>query len=90
MTSRFYNINEMAGILGLTVAAVHAHLARRNYEAVPIPLRLGKRLAWPTDHVEQWIQDKIKKAQGSAEQKSSPLTNTPIRKGRPRKTRSGR
>ncbi len=43
METRFYNINEIAAILGLTVAAVHAHLVRRNYDAVPLPVRLGNR-----------------------------------------------
>ena len=89
MEPRFYNINEMASLLGMTVAAVHAHLSRSNYDAVPLPIRLGKRLAWPSEQVEEWIQAKVEKAKVTAE-KSERHMALPAKMGRPSKTRNGR
>lgn len=57
-----YNINELAPILGFTVPAVHAHLARNNYDAVPPPVYLGRRLAWPVESVNQWLDAKLQAA----------------------------
>jgi predicted DNA-binding transcriptional regulator AlpA len=52
----FYNISEMAAMLGLTVASIQAHLYRKNYEAVPPPVHLGRRLAWPVETTEAWVR----------------------------------
>ena len=55
---RFYNIEEMATILGKTPAAIHGHLARKQFDAVPHPMRLGRRLAWMIEVVDTWIEGK--------------------------------
>lgn len=62
MQKRIYNINELASILGFTVPAVHAHLARKNYDAVPPPFRLGRRLAWSVEAVDNWLAEKIRQS----------------------------
>lgn len=87
MDQKFYTINDMAGILGLTVSAIHGHLNRRNYHAVPIPVRLGRRLAWPVQLVDEWIRAKIEQAQESV-YKSTEHRET-ARRGRPLKRRTG-
>ncbi len=58
MQKAFYNINEMAAKLGMTAAAIYAHLSRKNFEAVPPPVYLGRRLAWPVVPSEEWIARK--------------------------------
>ena len=55
MRKAFYNTSEMAAMLGLTVASIQAHLFRKNYEAVPPPVHLGRRLAWPVEATEAWV-----------------------------------
>jgi len=58
----FYNISEMAAMLGLTVASIQAHLYRKNYEAVPPPVHLGRRLAWPVEATEAWVRRRTEAA----------------------------
>ena len=41
---KFYNIEELSTILGKSLAAVHGHLARKQFDAVPPPMKLGRRL----------------------------------------------
>ena len=65
MQKRLYNINELASILGFTVPAIHAHLARKNYSAVPPPFRLGRRLAWSVQSIDSFIENKMKEAEES-------------------------
>lgn len=62
MSKLLYNVSELSAILGFTVSAIHAHLARRHYDAVPPPIRLGRRLAWPVDSVNQWLDAKLQAA----------------------------
>lgn len=59
MATTIYNVEQLAKILGFTVPAIHAHLARENFEAVPPPIRLGRKLAWTEELVDSWIQAKI-------------------------------
>jgi predicted DNA-binding transcriptional regulator AlpA len=64
---RFYNIQELATILGKSVAAIHGHLSRKQFDAVPPPMRLGRRLAWLVEYVDDWIETKADKAVAQAE-----------------------
>jgi predicted DNA-binding transcriptional regulator AlpA len=75
---KLLNIGELADFLGFTVAAVSAHLHRKNWDAVPKPIKLGRRLAWPVEDVQAWVRDKI---QARDEQRSF-LSS---RAGRPRR-----
>jgi len=54
-----FNVNELAEVLGSTPAAIHAHLSRKNFDAVPPPIRLGRRLVWVKAEVEQWLRQRI-------------------------------
>lgn len=82
MRKRLYNINELASMLGVTVPAIHAQLARRNFDAVPHPIKLGRRLAWPEEVVEAWLSQKI--ASTSTQVLEAPIIGRS--RGRPRKT----
>ncbi|MCD7984243.1 MAG: hypothetical protein LUG19_08330 [Desulfovibrio sp.] len=59
---RFYNIEELSTILGKSIAAVHGHLARKQFDAVPPPMKLGRRLAWLVESVDAWIEQKALQA----------------------------
>jgi predicted DNA-binding transcriptional regulator AlpA len=87
MHTRLLGINELADILGITAPAIHAHLARRNFDAVPPPIKLGRRLVWPEVVLKEWLDDKI----ASAQERIAMATDEPEpdrRPGRPRKTRT--
>ncbi len=86
MEQKFYTINEMASILGLTVSAIHGHLNRGNYDAVPSPIRLGRRLAWPVQLVDEWLQAKIEHAQECVQKR---IEHRESGRGRPLKKRTG-
>lgn len=75
---KLLNIGELADFLGFTVAAVSAHLHRKNWDAVPKPIKLGRRLAWPVEEVQAWVRNKI---QTRDEQGAF----SPSRVGRPRR-----
>lgn len=81
MHKQVYFINDLAAILGCTVASIQGHLARKNYDAVPVPIKIGRRLAWPVTVVGEWLDEKIVDAQNN-----SPRPASPKRRGRPRKT----
>lgn len=85
----FYTIGELASLLSTTVPAVQAHLARRNYEAVPPPIHLGKRLAWPVHGVSEWVEQKIAQSKfyaAVASASNDEMTLPRRKRGRPRKT----
>ena len=85
---RFYNIQELATILGKSVSAIHGHLARKQFDAVPPPMRLGRRLAWLVEYVEDWIEAKANQAVEQAEKNMSSgnaVKNQTRRRGRPTK-----
>jgi predicted DNA-binding transcriptional regulator AlpA len=81
MHKAFYTISEMAAILGLTVAAIYGHLSRKNFDAVPPPVYLGRRLAWPVEVTEAWIQRKVEAAVTRAQS----VETVPRKIGRPAK-----
>ena len=82
---RFYNIEELATILGKSIAAVHGHLARKQFDAVPPPMKLGRRLAWLVDAVEEWIDGKAAQAAAQAEEYRAFVQAPARRRGRPTK-----
>jgi predicted DNA-binding transcriptional regulator AlpA len=84
---RFYNIAEIATILGKSVAAIHGHLARKQFDVVPPPMRLGRRLAWLVESVDSWIEAKADRAAAQAEEYMGGLTAKvqTTRRGRPTK-----
>jgi len=62
MNKAFLNIQELSEVLGFSVSAIHSHLYRKNFEAVPPPIHLGRRLAWPTESTEIWMSQRIEAA----------------------------
>jgi predicted DNA-binding transcriptional regulator AlpA len=87
MEKLFYNIGEVATLLGTTVSAIQAHIARKNFDAVPPPARLGKRLAWPVPEVNAWFSRKIAETHTHARFINSSASEEQKRgRGRPRKS----
>ena len=82
---RFYNIEELSTILGKSIAAVHGHLARKQFDAVPPPMKLGRRLAWLVDSVEAWIEQKAFQAAEQSEEYQKIIQAAPKKIGRPTK-----
>ncbi|MDR3361504.1 MAG: transcriptional regulator [Desulfovibrio sp.] len=82
---RFYNIQELATILGKSVSAIHGHLARKQFDAVPPPMRLGRRLAWLVESVDGWIDVKAAQASVQAEEYRTVVQTPARRRGRPTK-----
>ena len=82
---RFYNIEEVSTILGKSIAAVHGHLARKQFDAVPPPMRLGRRLAWLVESVDAWIEQKALQAVAQSEEYHNFMQATPKKRGRPTK-----
>ena len=82
---RFYNIQELATILGKSVSAIHGHLARKQFDAVPPPMRLGRRLAWLVESVDGWIDTKAAQAAVQAEDYKTVIQTPSKRRGRPTK-----
>lgn len=82
---RFYNVEELATILGKSIAAVHSHLARKQFDAVPPPMKLGRRLAWLVDSVDDWIEQKALQASAQSEEHHNFMQAAPKKRGRPTK-----
>ena len=82
---RFYNIEELATILGKSIAAIHGHLARKQFDAVPPPMKLGRRLAWLVESVDAWIDYKAAQAEAQAERQVQAIHAPARRLGRPTK-----
>ena len=82
---RFYNISEIASIFGMTVSAVHGHLARKQFDAVPPPMKLGRRLAWLVESVDDWIEAKAAQAVAQAENYQAFMQTPAKPRGRPTK-----
>lgn len=83
---RFLNIEELATILGKSIAAIHGHLARKQYDAVPPPMKLGRRLAWLVEAVDAWIDDKAAQANIRAKDANTHHMHPVRRRGRPTKS----
>lgn len=84
---RFYYMEDISTILGKSIAAIHGHLARKQYDAVPPPMKLGRRLAWLVESVEAWIEAKAQAAADGAENvKKRISTPAAPKRGRPTKT----
>lgn len=83
---RFYYMEDISTILGKSIAAIHGHLARKQYDAVPPPMKLGRRLAWLVESVEVWIEAKAQLAADDAENVKNRLSSLAApKRGRPTK-----
>ena len=82
---KFYYIEDMAKLLGKSVVSIHGHLGRKQYDAVPPPMRLGRRLVWLTQAVDEWIEIKLDLARAELREQMKEIQNIPRRRGRPTK-----
>lgn len=57
--TKLLSIHDLAKCLGTTVPAIYSHIHRQNFAAIPRPIKLGRRLAWPMEVVEDWLSEKI-------------------------------
>jgi predicted DNA-binding transcriptional regulator AlpA len=86
VSQRFYYIEDMAKLLGKSVVSIHSHLSRKQYDAVPPPLRLGRRLAWLAETVDEWIKIKVDLARAELKEKmEATMQSTLPKRGRPSK-----
>ena len=85
MERRFYYIEDMAAILGKSVAGIYGHLARKQYDAVPPPMKLGRRLAWLVEAVEDWVDMKLAQARAEVERQAEFIQAPARKRGRPTK-----
>jgi len=89
MEKLVYNIDELAVALGFkSVGAVYKHVNRKNWDAIPPPVRLGARLVWPRDTVKMWLSAKNEATlhKKGIEKPLSTSSSQQKKRGRPRKT----
>ena len=55
MEQRTLYIHDLARLLGMTENALRIHLCRKNFSAVPQPVKLGHRIAWREQDVHDWL-----------------------------------
>ena len=83
---KFYNIEEMSAILGKSIASIYGHLARRQFDAVPMPMKLGRRLAWLVSGVDEWVDGKLREVEEERKVYEEHMKSSVVRRrGRPRK-----
>ena len=85
LQKKFYNIEEMSAILGKSIASIYGHLARKQFDAVPVPMKLGRRLAWLVDGVDEWVAGKVREAERRQLAYVENMKAPTRRRGRPRK-----
>ena len=81
--AKLLNVHELAEYLSTTVPAIYSHINRQNYIAIPRPIKLGRRLAWPMEIVDNWIRQKV--ADTEKTQCRNTLDRPRRKRGRPRK-----
>jgi predicted DNA-binding transcriptional regulator AlpA len=79
MTKRILSIDDLAELMNTTVFSIRSNLQRKNYRAVPRPMRLGRRLAWSAGMIEEFIRSR----EAEATEQSKGDDREP---GRPRKS----
>jgi predicted DNA-binding transcriptional regulator AlpA len=85
LAQRFYYIDDISALLGKSVLALYGHIARKQYDAVPPPMKLGRRLVWLTEAVDEWINAKVACAKQELERQMKELQAAPKKRGRPTK-----
>lgn len=85
VAKKFYNIEEMSAILGKSIASIYGHLARKQFDAVPPPMKLGRRLAWLVSGVDEWVDSKLKQTAAQLAAHEAHMKATPKKRGRPTK-----
>ncbi|MDL2259485.1 hypothetical protein LJB99_01215 [Deltaproteobacteria bacterium OttesenSCG-928-K17] len=84
MIPKVIGIHKLAELLDCSPASIYSHIARKNWDAIPIPIRMGRRLAWMQTTVDEWFAAKTNFAE--LELKAEALAHhCPRRTGRPTK-----
>lgn len=52
------HVEGLARLLNTTPQAIRSHIQRKNYDAIPPPFHLGRRLAWSVRQVEEFVARK--------------------------------
>lgn len=80
---RLIGREKAAELLDMTPNALSCHVARRNWNEIPKPARVGGRYKWTVEQISKWIDERF-------DQRcvSSTVAATKRKPGRPRKTRS--
>jgi predicted DNA-binding transcriptional regulator AlpA len=81
----FLYIDNVAELLGKTVQAINAHIARKDYHVVPKPGKLGQRLVWLPEQFEELKRSIFSTPPEPPLPSPLPSEIAPRRRGRPRK-----
>lgn len=87
MVAKVIGIHKLAELLDCSPASIYSHIARKNWDAVPIPFRMGRRLAWLQTGVDEWFAAKINLAELESKTEADAYQH-PKRIGRPTKLES--
>lgn len=53
-----YYVPDLAALFGKTESAVRNHLRRRDWSAVPAPVKIGGRVCWRWSDISDWLDSK--------------------------------
>lgn len=81
MTKRVFTIDELAELLNTTTTAIRSNMQRYNYKAIPVPIKLGRRVVWPVSRVNSFLEEREKESEIIFARPSMPTK----RRGRPSK-----
>jgi len=67
VVQKVVHVEGLAELLDTTTHAIRSHLQRRNFSAIPKPIRLGDRIVWTMKKVDEFLDGKEKEAEASFE-----------------------
>lgn len=77
MAPQIIGIRKLAEMLDCSVASIYSHIARKNWDAIPAPIRIGKRLAWLQTSVDDWFASKLLLAAKTSQHEPSVCRSAP-------------
>lgn len=85
-TPRLIGRVKAAELLDMTPNALSCHVARRNWDAVPEPIKVGGCFKWSVEQIAEWIDKRFEKRATASKNKKIEATRNRV--GRPNKRRS--
>jgi predicted DNA-binding transcriptional regulator AlpA len=79
---KFYCIEDMAELLGKSVVSIRGHIAMKQYDAVPPPVRQGRKLVWLVEAVDKWIEMKLILAKAGVIEQKEGVTSIPLKQSK--------
>jgi predicted DNA-binding transcriptional regulator AlpA len=61
---------EAAERLGMSPQALSCHVSRRNWDAIPKPIMVGRRFKWIEEKLEEWLLERFDESVQSGMQKA--------------------